>query len=80
MIGEIILLLIILAIVLGFMASGPRSVLRAERTIADVDEHAVVAPTRVKKSRVRFSPEKKERTYNVKTGEIVGEVTVPVGD
>jgi hypothetical protein len=75
MIGEIILLLIVVVIILAIIASRPRSILKEEIT-----ENLNVRTTVHKKSsRVRFSPDKKERTYNVKTGQIVGEdIIVPV--
>lgn len=76
MIGEIIFLLIVLVVVLSIMASRPRSILQT------VESNSAPAskPQRNAGPRVRFSPEKKERTYSVKTGEILGESIVPVED
>lgn len=93
MVKELIFILIIIVVILAFIARGPKSILHEESapSIQDATSSTNVqgpstspirenltARKRNKTAHVRFSPEKKERVYNVKTGEIVGEHTVPV--
>lgn len=57
--------------------------LNEQSVIKEVDkrqEPRTIVSTSKKRttSRVRFSPEKKERVYNKKTGDIIGEHIIPV--
>ena len=75
-------------VVLAFLARKPSSILRnidppTEALCNEAAPRETPSQKPRKKAtlnRVRFSPEKKERLYNVKTGEIVGESTVLVKD
>lgn len=78
MIKELIfILIIVVAILIAIATSGPTSILKEESPVIVVQDK----PKQNKKNtRVRFSPEKKERTYSVKTGKIIGDSVAPVGD
>lgn len=90
MIKEIIFILFIIVVILIAIAGKPKSVLREHgemktNSAGQVYENVVstdAAPTKHKSNRrVRFSPEKKERTYSIKTGKIIGEdITVAIDD
>jgi hypothetical protein len=87
MIQELIFLLVILVIILAVFARQPRSILRACEDTTAATPSAEQQPrttsavkTRTKTNRVRFSPDKKERIYSIKTGEIVGDNIIPVED
>lgn len=72
MLKELIFILIIIVSILIAIASQPSSILK--------EECKNIGPAKKKSARVRFSPEKKERTYSVKTGKIIGDSVVPVVD
>lgn len=84
MIKEIIFILILIVAILIAVASNPVQYTDRSYTDRSHDKQSKVNyPLQVKKkknTRVRFSPEKKERTYNVKTGQIIGDSIAPVED
>lgn len=64
---------------------GNESSVNTKENLVSKQKSQFVTPTvQTKKKRenvrVRFSPDKKERTYNIKTGEVTGEATVQVGN
>ena len=90
MIKELIFILILIVVILCAIAARPTSILRVDKSspvdnVGSVEkpQEKMSEPPRKKSSktaRVRFSPEKKERTYSVKTGEIIGDRSVQVED
>ena len=76
--------------ILCAIAARPTSILRAEKSNSvdnvgtmEKPQEKMSEPPRKKSNkttRVRFSPEKKERTYSVKTGEILGDRSVEFED
>lgn len=76
MVKEIIFILILIVVILIAVASsGPSPIIRSEPM-----EATTVPATKKKNVQVRFSPEKKERTYSVKTGKIISDNIVVVED
>ena len=90
MIKELIFILVLIVVILCAIAARPSSILRADKShlvdsVGSVEklQEKMTEPPRKKSNkttRVRFSPEKKERTYSVKTGEILVDRSVKFED
>lgn len=80
MIKEIIFILILVVAILIAVASNPQRNRDSETTVQSTVTNQLPQIKKKKNVHVRFSPEKKERTYSVKTGRIINDSVAQVED